>query len=135
VTDRYERGLARQASMRTNDTPTTAIKNHLSDIAPDLQRLVVEFAYGDIHSRPGLDAGKRQLVIIAALTALGDTDRQVQTHVGSALGAGETPEGIVEAIMQTIPYVGFPRAIKAIESCKAAFEKYDVLKDLPGSQE
>ena len=99
-------------------------------MAPDLQRLVVEFAYGDIHDRPGLDRGSRELVILAVLTTLGDADRQIQTHVGSALGSDVSPVAIVEALMQTIPYVGFPRAIRAIESAKAAFEKYGVLEQL-----
>lgn len=131
--DRYERGKARQDSMRTNDTPDTKIVNPLADIAPDLQRLVIEFGYGDIHDRPDLDAGIRQLVIITALTTLGDSNRQIQTHIGSALGAGITPKAIVECIMQTIPYVGFPRAINGLTAARAAFEKYDVLDAFSGS--
>lgn len=127
MNERYERGETRQNSMRTNDTPDTKIVNPLADIAPDLQRLVIEFAYGDIHDRPGLDAGIRQLVIIAALVTQGDSNRQIQTHIGSALGAGVTPKAVVEAIMQTIPYVGFPRAINGLTAARAAFEKYDVL--------
>jgi 4-carboxymuconolactone decarboxylase len=42
----------------------------LRDVAPDLGRYVVEFAYGDIYRRPVLDLRQRELVTISALTTL-----------------------------------------------------------------
>jgi len=44
----------------------------LKDIAPDLGRYVIEFGFGDIYSRPGLNPKSREIAIIAALTALGN---------------------------------------------------------------
>lgn len=118
MSERFERGRARQASMRTTDTPRDAVFDHLADIAPDVARLATEFAYGDIHSRPGLDAAQRELVVLGALAALGDVDQQIESHVGSALGAGLPPRAVVEALIQTIPYVGFPRAIHALTAAR-----------------
>src|SRR5690606_9359639 len=45
--------------------------NRLAQVAPDLARFTVEFAYGDILSRPGLDLRLRQIATVAALMAHG----------------------------------------------------------------
>ncbi|CAM5584432.1 putative protein OS=Kitasatospora aureofaciens OX=1894 GN=GCM10010502_63400 PE=4 SV=1 [Kitasatospora aureofaciens] len=58
---RYERGRARQAELSGAGEIRQRVYDSLADIAPDLPRLAVEFAYGDIHARPGLDAGRREL--------------------------------------------------------------------------
>ena len=35
--------------------------NPMAEVAPDLVTLITEFAYGDIHSRPGLDAAQPEV--------------------------------------------------------------------------
>ncbi|MGI8754663.1 MAG: carboxymuconolactone decarboxylase family protein, partial [Acidimicrobiales bacterium] len=42
----------------------------LRDIAPDLGRHIIEYGFGDVYSRPGLDPQQRQLVTLGMLTAL-----------------------------------------------------------------
>lgn len=87
-----------------------------------LPRLIVEFAYGDIHARPGLDADKRELVIIGVLIGLGGLETQVEAHVGSALSAGVDPTEIVETIMQAAPYAGIPRTLAAMSVARKVFD-------------
>src|SRR5437762_946136 len=70
----------------------------LKDVAPDLARYVVEFGYGDVYSRAGLDLRQRQLVAIAALTALGGCEPQLEYHIGIALNVGVARGEIVETI-------------------------------------
>lgn len=112
---RYARGLARQAELGAADGDVRArAYAALADIAPDLPRLAVEFAYGDIHSRPGLDAGRRELVVLGVLIALGDTAPQLEAHLDAALNAGLTAREVVEAVMQAVPYAGFPRVLSAM---------------------
>ena len=41
----------------------------LADIAPDFARYLIEFPFGDIYSRPGLDLRAREIATLAALTA------------------------------------------------------------------
>lgn len=79
----------------------------------ELGRYVAEFAYGDIHSRDGLDARERQIATIAILTALGGQERQLRLHVEGALNVGLTTEEIEEVVLHAVPYAGFPRAISA----------------------
>jgi 4-carboxymuconolactone decarboxylase len=98
----------------------------LKDVAPDLGRYVVEFAYGEIYRRPGLDLRQRQLVTISALTALGGAEAQLEVHINAGLNVGLTAREVVEAILHCIPYTGFPRVLNAIFVAKRVFEERDV---------
>ncbi len=76
---------------------------------------VVDFAFGDVHTRAGLTARERELIIVAVLATLGSCDPQVQAHI-RALRAIDVPwEDIEETILQTTPYAGIPRAINAMK--------------------
>jgi 4-carboxymuconolactone decarboxylase len=127
VSSRYERGLARQAELGGAQGVRRRTYAELADIAPDLPRLAVEFAYGDIHARPGLDAGRRELVVLGVLIALGGCEPQIEAHLGSALGAGLQPGELVEAIMQALPYAGFPRVLGAMAVARRVFHERDLL--------
>jgi 4-carboxymuconolactone decarboxylase len=83
---------------------------------------VVDFAFGDVHTRPGLDARERELIIVAVLAAIGSSDPQVAAHI-RALRAIDVPwNEIEEAILQTTPYAGIPRAINAMKVLRAEQE-------------
>lgn len=86
----------------------------LRDIAPDFADWIVDFSYGDVLSRPGLDRRTRQLATIAALAALGNAQPQLRVHVEGALNAGCRPQEIVEVMLQMAVYAGFPAAINAL---------------------
>jgi alkylhydroperoxidase/carboxymuconolactone decarboxylase family protein YurZ len=73
----------------------------------------VQYGYGELWDRPGLDRRGRMLCAVAAFTAMG-LDGQVRKFSQSALNVGLTQEEIVEAIIQTGPYGGFPLALNAL---------------------
>jgi 4-carboxymuconolactone decarboxylase len=76
---------------------------------------LVEWCFGDVHTRPGLDARERELLIVACLVTLGGCEPQVAAHI-QALRALDVPFAeIEEAILQTTPYAGVPRAINALK--------------------
>ena len=68
--DRYQQGLAKLAEI--DGQAGQQVVAALADIAPDLARYLIEFPFGDIYSRPGLDLQSRELATIAALTAMGN---------------------------------------------------------------
>jgi 4-carboxymuconolactone decarboxylase len=98
----------------------------LQSVAPDLGRYVVEFAFGDIYTRPVLDLRRRQLVTIAALTTLGGAEPQLEVHVNGGLNVGLTAREIVEAMLHCVPYTGFPRVLNAVFVAKRVFEERGV---------
>lgn len=90
----------------------------LTDIAPDFARYVVEFPFGDIYTRPGLDLKTREIATIAALTALGYAPAQLKVHIEAALNVGCTQGELTEVIMQMAVYAGFPSALNGLAVMK-----------------
>jgi 4-carboxymuconolactone decarboxylase len=117
--DRYRRGLD---LLNTLDREQGArILASLQDIAPDFARFVVEFAFGDICARPGLDLKTREIATVAALTALGTAPAQLRVHMKAALNLGCTREEVVETVMQMAVYAGFPAALNGLAAAKEVF--------------
>lgn len=98
-----------------------AVVDSLQDIAPDFAQYLIEFPFGDIYSRPGLDLRSREIATVAALTALGNASPQLKVHIGAALHVGLTQDEIVEVIMQMAVYAGFPAALNGLFAAKEVF--------------
>lgn len=118
--DRYERGWDKLKEI-DGEAGERVIKS-LEGIAPDLARYVIEFAFGDIYSRPGLDLRSREIAVIAALTALGNAQPQLKVHINAALNVGLSREEIVEIMIQMSAYAGFPAALNAVAAATEVFE-------------
>ena len=93
----------------------------LRDIAPEFARLLIEFPFGDIYSRPGLDLKSREIAVVAALTALGNAAPQLKVHIHGALNVGCTEQEVVEIMMQMAVYAGFPAALNGLFAAKEVF--------------
>ncbi|MEU9102641.1 carboxymuconolactone decarboxylase family protein [Streptomyces sp. NPDC048361] len=119
--DRYERGLAKLAEVdgHAGDQVVASMR----DIAPDLTRYIVEFAFGDIYARPGLDLKSRELASVAMCTALGTAAPQLRVHIHGLLNVGGTREEVVEVITQMAGYAGFPAALNGITAAREVFEE------------
>lgn len=98
----------------------------LADIAPDFARYLIEFPFGDIYSRPGLDLKSREIAVVAALTALGNATPQLKVHVHGALNVGCSQEEVVEVIMQMAVYAGFPAALNGLFAAREVFQERSV---------
>ncbi|MBJ8927509.1 carboxymuconolactone decarboxylase family protein [Citrobacter sp. FDAARGOS_156] len=101
-----------------------AVIESLQDIAPDFAQYLIEFPFGDIYSRPGLDLRSREIATVAALTALGNATPQLKVHIGVALHVGLTQDEIVEVIMQMAVYAGFPAALNGLFAAKEVFASH-----------
>jgi 4-carboxymuconolactone decarboxylase len=97
----------------------------LADIAPDFARLLIEFPFGDIYSRPGLDLRAREIAVVAALTAMGNAAPQLKVHIQGALNVGVTRTEVVETIMQMAVYAGFPAALNGLAAAREVFAVND----------
>jgi len=82
---------------------------------------VIEFPFGDIYSRPGLDLRAREIATIAALTALGNASPQLKVHIEAGLNVGLSRDEITEVIMQMAVYAGFPAALNGLFAAKEIF--------------
>lgn len=101
-----------------------AVVESLKDIAPNFARYLLEFPFGDIYARPGLDLRSREIATVAALTAMGNAAPQLKVHIGAALHVGLTQDEIVEVIMQMAVYAGFPAALNGLFAAKEVFASH-----------
>lgn len=101
-----------------------AVVESLKDIAPDFARYLLEFPFGDIYARPGLDLRSREIATVAALTAMGNAAPQLKVHIGAALHVGLTQDEIIEVIMQMAVYAGFPAALNGLFAAKEVFASH-----------
>lgn len=94
-----------------------------SGLAAVAGRLAVEQCYGDVWSREGLGLRERSLVTLGVLVAQRQPD-ELANHVRGALGNGMSADEIREAILQTLPYVGFPALATALTVTERALARY-----------
>lgn len=117
--NRYENGLAKLREI--DGEAGDRVLESLNDIAPDFARYLIEFPFGDIYSRPGLDLKSREIAVVAALTALGNAAPQLEVHIQGALNVGVTRTEVIETIMQMAVYAGFPAALNGLTVAKKVF--------------
>lgn len=117
--DRYTRGLAKLREI--DGHAGEQVVESLAAIAPDFARYLIEFPFGDIYSRPGLDLKSREIAVVAALTALGNAAPQLKVHIQGALNVGVSRAEVVETIMQMAVYAGFPAALNGLTAAKEVF--------------
>ena len=120
---RYERGLEKLKEI--DGEAGENVINRLKDISPDLGQYTIEFPFGDIYSRPGLDLKSREIATVAALTALGYALPQLKVHINGALNVGCSRKEVIEIIIQMAVYAGFPAALNAMFAAKEVFNERD----------
>jgi len=90
----------------------------LQDILPDLAKYIIEYSFGDIYSREGLDLKSKEIAVVAALTAMGTAQPQLKVHLNGALNTGSSINEVKEVILQMAVYSGFPTCINAMNAFK-----------------
>lgn len=103
-----------------------AVIRSLENIAPDLGKYIIEFAFGDIYSRQGLSLQERELITITSLLTAGGCEPQLEVHINGALNVGIAPKKIIEVFIQCVPYTGFPKVLNAVFTAKKVFTEHDI---------
>lgn len=93
----------------------------LQDIAPDVGKYIIEFAFGDVYTRSELSMQEREMITITSLLTSGGCEPQLEVHINGSLNVGLSPEKIIETFTQCIPYTGFPKVLNAIYTAKKIF--------------
>ncbi|MCV7282237.1 4-carboxymuconolactone decarboxylase [Mycolicibacterium flavescens] len=93
------------------------------ELTTDFQRMITEYAWGGIWTRPGLDRRSRSMITLTALIARGHHE-EFAMHLRAARRNGLSNDEIKELIMQTAIYCGVPDANSAFRIAS------DVLPDV-----
>ena len=131
MSERYRRGID-IAEQLAADKVAHFVESGVAEVAPDFARMTIEFAFGDLYARDALDLKSRELIAIAVLAASGRAGPQLRIHVQSAASSGISKAEIVETLMQTALYAGFPAALNALADCHDLLTDDDCLGDRCG---
>ena len=113
-------------------------QQHMGDItlpaeSPDpnspemqLERLINEYHWGAIHTRPNLDDKARAICALASMTVLGRYDRQIRRRISGALLVGMTPAEIMEVFIQLTLYGGYFTTRTAMQIARSVFTEEGV---------
>jgi 4-carboxymuconolactone decarboxylase len=78
-----------------------------------LYPVAIQYGYGEIWFRPGLDQRQRVLCSVASFTAL-RLEAQTRKFGQAALNLGASRHEVIEAVIQTAPFSGFAPALNAL---------------------
>lgn len=119
--ERYEKGFAIQ-----NPTYGNEIKESISglpdNMGEDVSIFLTEVCFGDFYTREGLDLKTRELLVISLLVTTGNTS-VLKSHIKGSLKIGNSKETITAAIIQCLPYVGFPNTLAALRTMKEVLQE------------
>ena len=87
------------------------------NMGKDVEQFLTDYFFGDIYSRGALDLQTRELLGYCVLTTL-EAESQLHSHYHGNINAGNSPETLTAAVIQCLPYIGFPAAIKALRIIK-----------------
>jgi 4-carboxymuconolactone decarboxylase len=88
----------------------------------EFQDLLTRYAWGEIWTRPGLDARTRRVLVIGTLVALGRRD-ELRLHARAALEDGAlSAADLKEILLQQAIYCGIPAANAAFEDVREVVE-------------
>lgn len=123
VTDasRHETGKAIQDRLYPGGISST-MDGMPGDMGKDVEGFLTDYFFGEIYSRGALDLKTRELLGYCVLVTIG-AESQLKSHYYGNLNVGNTSETITAAVIQCLPYVGFPAAIKALSIIKQEYVK------------
>ncbi len=115
--------LGEALSRRLNPELRAVLEARYDELVPGFTDTLIEFAYGRLYAREGLDLKTRQIATVAALTALGgQTGPQLKINIEHALAAGASEKEITEVIFQMAVYGGMPAAVNGLNAAMEVFE-------------
>lgn len=119
--DRFEKGKEIQDRLYPGGI-SSVMDGMPGNMGKDVERFLTAYFFGDIYSRGALDLQTRELLGYCVLTTL-EAESQLQSHYHGNINVGNTPETLTAAVIQCLPYIGFPAAIKALRIIKQEYAK------------
>lgn len=117
--NRHERGKTIQNRLYPGGI-ASVMEGLPADMGKHVERFLTDYFFGEIYSRGALDLQTRELLGYCVLTTL-EAESQLHSHYHGNINVGNTPETLTAAVIQCLPYIGFPAAIKALRIIKQEY--------------
>ncbi|AWP76599.1 carboxymuconolactone decarboxylase family protein [Bordetella bronchiseptica] len=115
-TEQFQKGLAVRRAV-VGDAYVDKSLDSADDLTASLQKLVTEYCWGEVWTRPGLERKTRSFLNLAMLIAL-NRPNELRLHLRGAINNGVTKEEIVEVVLQAAIYCGVPAALDAMKAVR-----------------
>ena len=121
--NRHEQGAAIQDKLYHGGI-SGVLSGIPGNLDEDVSRFLTDYFFGEIYTRGTFDIPTKELLGYCILTTL-EAESQLQSHFHGNIKAGNSPQTVASAVIQTLPYIGFPAAIKALRIIKQEMERTD----------
>jgi 4-carboxymuconolactone decarboxylase len=119
----FAEGLAVRRAVLGADYVDSSIAN-ASEFMVAFQKLVTEYCWGEVWTRPGLSRKQRSMLNLAMLTAL-NRPNELRLHLRGALTNGVSRDEIKEILLQACIYAGIPAGLDAFKVAEEVFREID----------
>jgi len=126
----FEKGMKIRTEVLGKEHVAKSMKNASKHMAP-MQELTTKAAWGMVWSRPGMSRKMRSVANIAILVSLG-LDEELELNIRGGLRNGLTQDEIIELLLHTTLFCGFPRAINGFRAAVRVFDEMSA--DQPADQ-
>ncbi len=116
-----EKGMKIRTEVLGKEHVVRSMKNASKHMAP-MQELTTKAAWGMVWSRPGLSRKMRSVANIAILVSLG-LDHEIELNIRGGLRNGLTQDEIIELLLHTTLFCGYPRAINGFKAAVRVFDE------------
>lgn len=113
---RYQRGWEKMKEV--DGESGEHVFDSLKDFSPDLATYLIEYSFGDVYNREGIDLKTKEIAVVAALVVMGNAVPQLKVHLNGALNVGCSISELKEVILQMSGYAGFPASLNAMLAFK-----------------
>jgi 4-carboxymuconolactone decarboxylase len=96
----------------------------MGEFGAPLQKLINQYAYGEIWGRDALPRRTRSLLVLAMMCAM-NRPNELRIHLRSAITNGCTREEIREVLLQVAIYCGIPASLDAHNMAMDLFAEMD----------
>lgn len=109
---RFEAGLTKQVELFGPDMEKVQTDGPV--LRRNINRWLADNCFGDYYTRTGLSDQEREMITFCFLLAQGGCENQLRGHTAGNFGVGNDKEKLYSVVEQCMPYVGYPRALNAM---------------------
>jgi 4-carboxymuconolactone decarboxylase len=113
---RYDRGMAMRRKVLGDDYVDRNL-NNVDDFNREFQRLLTEFAWGEVWGDEALKPRDRSILNLGMIACLGKM-HEFETHFRGAMRNGLTQEELRAILTQIAIYCGFPVAVDCFRTAR-----------------
>ena len=117
----FELGMKIRTEVLGKEHVARSMKNASKHMAP-MQDLTTKAAWGMVWGRPGLSRKMRSVANIAILVSMG-LDHELELNIKGGMRNGLTQEEIIELLLHTTLFCGYPRAINGFKTAVRVFDE------------